>query len=98
MKHLIKFPYNELKDKTPAYDHRNITTVDIISTNISLQIEMSQYMSKEWWLPICVISEMKVFRFLLNHTEYLTSPVGESVCPECKAASTPATLWPSHRH
>ena len=87
-----------MKDKKPAYDNRNITAVDIMSTSIFLQIEMSQHMSKKWWLLICVKFEIKVFWLLLNHTEYLMSPVAESVSPECKAASTLATVWPSHRH
>jgi hypothetical protein len=50
-------------------------------------------MFKKWWLPICVIFENKVFRLLLNHTEHLIIPAGESVSPECKAASTLATVW-----
>ena len=55
-------------------------------------------MSKKWWLLICVIFEIKVLELLSQHIAYLIRPVEESDSLECKAASTLATVWPSHRH
>ena len=53
-------------------------------------------MSKKWWLLIFITFEIKFLGLLTQHITYLIRSMEESVSPECKAASTLATILTSH--